>query len=116
VHLDRVFVRVSSEQLSAVLVAIASHLEGFRSSDIDQLCADVAALESDDDVLIEPDISFQGRALPFVVDVFKDAQGSLEVVFLLPRALTSPVQELARSVVGPAAVRSIAAEPASGPE
>ena len=71
-YLDRVFVRVNGEQLRAVLAAIASRLEGFSADDVDQLCADVAVLEPDDDALIEPLISFQGEVVPFVVDVFKD--------------------------------------------
>jgi len=115
-HLDRVFVRVIGEQLKAVLVAAASQLNGFSADDIDQLCADVAALEPDDDVLIEPDVSFRGAPSPFIVDVFKDAQGSLEVVFILPPALASVVQEVARSVVGTASVRRIAAEQVAGSE
>ncbi len=113
---DRVFASVNGEQLKAVLVAVASQVEGFSPGDIDQLCADVAALEPDDDVLIEPDISFRGNALPFAVDVFKDAQGALEVVFLLPRALTSLVQDVARGVVGTSAVRCIVTERAAEPE
>ena len=108
-ELDRVFVQVDGEQLRAVLLAIASQLEGFTSGDIDRLCEDVSALDFDDDALVEPDVSFQGTATPFVVDVFKDAQGSLEIVFLLSPVLTSLVEVAARSVVGTTAVRSIAA-------
>jgi hypothetical protein len=115
-YLDRVFVRVNGEQLRAVLAAIASKLEGFSADDVDQLCADVAVLEPDDDALIEPLISFQGDVVPFVVDVFKDAQGSLEAVFLVPRTLTSLVQDVAGSVVGTSAVRSIAADQEAGSE
>jgi len=88
---------------------VASRVEGFSPGDVDQLCADVAALELDDDVLLEPEISFCGVALPFAVDVFKDAEGALEVVFLLAPDLRSMVQDAACAAVGKSAVRSIVA-------
>ena len=109
-NLDRVFAQVTGDQLNAVLLALVPRLEGFSADEIGRLCADVAALEADDDVLIEPTISFQGAPLPFVIDVFKDAEGALEVVFMLPPVLTSLVQDTACAVVGAAAVRSIVAE------
>jgi hypothetical protein len=109
-NLDRVFAQVTGDQLKAVLLMLAPRLEGFSVDEVDRLCADVAAIEADDDVLIEPTVSFQGAALPFVVDVFKDVDGVLEVVFMLPPVLTSLVQDAACAVVGAAAVRSIVAE------
>lgn len=107
--LDRVFADVNSEQLKALLLMIASRVEGISPGDVDQLCADVAALELDDDVLLEPEISFRGVALPFAIDVFKDAEGALEVVFLLAPDLSTTVQDAACAVVGRSAVRSIVA-------
>jgi hypothetical protein len=107
--LDRVFAQVNGDQLKAVLLALAPRLEGFSVEEIDRLCADVAALEADDDLLVEPTVSFRGEPLPFVVDVFKNADGTLEAVFMLPPVLTSIVQDAARAVVGAAAVRSIVA-------
>jgi hypothetical protein len=109
-NLDRVFVQVAGDQLKAVLLALVPRLDGLSVDDTDRHCADVAALEADDDVLIEATISFQGTALPFVVDVFKDADGALEAVFMLPPVLTSLVQDAACAVVGAAAVRSVVAE------
>jgi len=109
-HLERVFVDVNSEQLKAILIAVAARLEGFSPGDVDQLCADAATLEPDTDVLIEREISFRGDALPFVIDVLKDAAGALEIVFFLPHSLTSLVQDAARAVVGASAVRSIVAD------
>ena len=44
-HLERVFVDVNSEQLKAILIAVAARLEGFSPGDVDQLCADAATLE-----------------------------------------------------------------------
>lgn len=108
-ELDRVFVRVTSGQLEATLVAVTSRLEGFSIDAIRHLCADVAALEADDDVLIEHTISFRGHALPIIVDVFKDTHGALEVVFLVPPVLTSLVHDVAGAVVGAAAVRRMRA-------
>jgi hypothetical protein len=115
-NLDRVFAQVTGDQLKAVLLTLAPRLEGFSVDEIGRLCADVVALKADDDVLIEPTISFQGAALPFVVDVFKDVDGALEVVFMLPPVLTSLVQYAACAVVGAAAVRSIVAEPTADSE
>ena len=109
-NLDRVFAQVTGDQLKAVLHALVPRLDGFSVDDADRLCADVAALQADDDVLIEPTISFQGAALPFVVDVFKDADGALEAVFMLPPVLTALVQDAACAVVGAVAVPSIVAE------
>jgi len=109
-NLDRVFVQVTGDQLEAVLLALAPKLEGLSADEIGRLCADVAALEADDDVLFEPTISFRGADVPFVVDVFKDAEGALELVFMLPSVLTSLVQDAACAIVGAAAVRSIVAE------
>jgi hypothetical protein len=106
-HLDRVFAVANSEQLKAILLAVSSRVSGLSPSEVDQLCADVAALEPDDDVLLEPEISFCGAALPFAINVFKDAEGALEVVFLLATDLTSMVQDVACAAVGKSAVRSI---------
>lgn len=108
-HLDRVIAEVDIDQLNAILLQVASRIEGFGPGDIDQLCADVAELEPDDDALLEPDIFFSGASHPFVVDVFKDADGALEVVFLVSSDLRPLVEEAAWAVVGKSAVRSLVA-------
>jgi hypothetical protein len=115
--LDRVFVALTDGQLKSLLLEVASHLRGgLTTGEIEQFCAGVAALEPDDDLLIEPSVAFRGEELPFVVDVFKDEHGALEAVFLLAPALTSLVQDEARSLAGAAAVRSMLGSDATGAE
>ena len=106
--LDRVFVNVTDDQLKSLLLQLASHLgHGLTADEIEDFCAGVVALEPDDDLLIEPAVSFGGEELPFVVDVFKDEHCALEAVFLVAPEITSLVEDEARSLVGGAAVRKI---------
>jgi hypothetical protein len=109
-RLDQVFVNVSIDQLRTLLLTFASRLSGFTATDVEDFCASVNVLDPDDDAIFEPTVSFQGEHLPFVVDVFKDAQGALEAGFLLAPMLTPLVQNEARSLVGAEAVRSIIAK------
>jgi hypothetical protein len=109
--LDRVFVNLKLEQLRVLLVGVARHLEGFADADVEEICGKVANLESDDDVLVEPIVRFQGKSMPLVVNVFGSEAEINEVVFIVPASLADLVQAECRRLVDSGAIRRISAEP-----
>lgn len=108
--LDRLFVDLAPEQVRMLLLAVANRLDsGFTATDVEQFCEDLARVEPDDDLLVEPTVRFQGDELPFVVDAFKNETDILEIAFIAPAVLVDLVQEEIRRSFGELKVRRIPA-------
>jgi hypothetical protein len=108
--LDRLFADLVPEQLRMLLLAVASRFDsGFTAIEVERFCLDLAEVEPDDDLLVEPIILFQGEELPFVVDAFKNETDTLEVAFIAPAALADVVEEEIRRSLGGIDVRRIRA-------
>ena len=104
--LDRIFVRLQPEQIRTLLLAIAGRLDdGFTRADAEQFCSDLATLSADDDLLIEPIVTYEGVQLPLVIEAFKDASPSLELVFMTPALLADVAEREVRSLFGDIGVR-----------
>ena len=64
----------------------------------------------DDDLLIEPMVSYQGRPLPLVLDVFFEEGSPPELAVLAPAPLLTLVVEQIRASLGARDVRVLRAE------
>ncbi len=80
---------------------------GFTAADAEEFSTDLCALESDDDLLIEPIVLFGGEQLPFVIDVLSHDADTSELVFIVPRVLATLVQEEIRGAFGETPMRVI---------
>jgi len=108
VTLDRVFVRLPPQQIRTLLLAIAARLDdGFTKANVEQFCSELVALSADDDLMIEPIVAYQGAQLPLVIDAFKDASPSLELVFMTPALLADLAESEVRALFGDISVRRI---------
>jgi hypothetical protein len=108
VTLDRVFIDLAPEQIRTLLVAIAARLDdGFTAADAEQFCTNLVAAAVDDDLLIEPGVTFRGARLPFAIDAFKGESESVELVFFAPAVLADLVESEVRATLGDVGVRRV---------
>jgi hypothetical protein len=97
--LDRLFTTVSVSQAQGLLDAIAGRLEsGFSVREAAQVGADLAALDAEDSLLIEPFVSIDGTRVPFFVDVEKLAGNSVELTIVTAPPLTDWLERHLRAL------------------
>ncbi len=111
--LDRLFVDLPLDKVRVSLLALARRLDGgFTGAEAEQFCADLARLETEDDLLLERTVLVGGFEAPFVIDVLGHDKDAFSLAFIAPRMLAALVQEEIRAACGVTTIRVIPGESA----
>jgi len=95
--LERLAVRTSLEQVSALLLAVAERLDGgFSRDDVEEFCTGVSRLDVGDDLVAEPAVSFRRTMYAFVIDVSRREGAVFEIAFIAAGVLIDMVEREAR--------------------
>ena len=91
VKLDRLLVTLSHSQAAGILSDLAATVEsGFSSDDALRAAADLAALQGEDSLLVEPIVTVGGASVPFILDAYPaDTAADREAVFITADPITT---------------------------
>lgn len=108
--LERLIVNLSREQVHLVLLAVAARLDsGFSRDDAEEFCAQLDELEPDDELVVEPAVSFRRATFPFGIEVAKTGADSFAVGVVGPAAAIDMVEAEIRGGLIGAGVRRMRA-------
>lgn len=91
IRLERIFVHLGAGQLRSLLTAVAGHVGRFGPGVVDTFCRTLAASDPADRIA-EHIVTFDGEAMPFIMDAWESEGGITELVFLVPRRLGDLIQ------------------------
>ena len=97
--LDRLFTTITVSQASELLGAVAHRLDsGFSEREAAQVSADLADLEVEDSLLIEPFVSMDGVRVPFFLDAERLPDDAVELTIVAAPPLTAWLERHVRAL------------------